>query len=225
MFKEITSGKQVEKLGDIIDMLAAIAVTMREAFVHQQSRFLDDGDKLYLDLNEEIAFEAAMVDERMIGKTLDEREPLFRYENILTHLQRVDKSLRRVADALRYQMKQGVLLFDKETDRIVMLLECQENILRTLSGVVRNGDGERLKEVADECRELAGACLKFATICESRMVDGLCTPESAPVLITILDRLQTVARNEAETLKLLAGWIWNRISAGAEEQRIGHLAY
>lgn len=225
MFKEIEFSEQAEQLGDIIEMLAAIAVTMRKAFVHQQSRSLEDIDNQSLDLNEEIAFDAAMADELMIGRPLGDREPLFRYENILTHLQMVDKSLKLLADTLRNQMKEGILLSDREVDQISMLLERQGNILITLSGIVRNGEGERLEEVGDKCRELAGSCLKFATSYESRLVEGSCTPESAPILIAILDRVQTLVHNEVETLRLLARWICDRIAVGPGEERAGYYSY
>lgn len=222
MFKEIELSEQAEQLGEIIEMLAAIAVTIREAFVHQQSRSLEDVDIQYLDLNEEIAFDAAMADERMIGKPLDDKEPIFRYQKILTHLQMIDKSLKLLADALQKQMKDRILFSDKEVDQIIMLLERQGNILRTLAGIVRNGDGECLKDVSNECRELASTCLKFATSYESRLVEGLCTPESAPILLMILSRIQTLVHNEVETVRLLARWIWDRVAAGPLENPAGH---
>lgn len=225
MFKEIESNEQAEQLGDIIEMLAVIAVSMREAFVHQQSRPLEDVTNQYLELNEEIAFDAVMADEQTFGKALYYKEPIFRYEDILSHLQMIDKSLKQVADALRNQMRDGVLFTDMEIEQINMLMGRQESILHAIAEIVRNGDGKRLKEVNNECRELADSCLKFATSYESRLVEGLCTPESAPILLTILSRIQTLVRNEVETLKLLSRWIWDRVAVGPVEQRAGHLSY
>ena len=66
MFNKIELNEQAELLSDIIEMLAVIAVSMREAFVHQQSRFLEDVDNQCLELNEEIAF----ADEQTFGKPL-----------------------------------------------------------------------------------------------------------------------------------------------------------
>jgi len=70
MFNKIELNEQAELLSDIIEMLAVIAVSMREAFVHQQSRFLEDVDNQCLELNEEIAFDAAKADEQTFGKPL-----------------------------------------------------------------------------------------------------------------------------------------------------------
>jgi len=225
MFKDIKLNEQAEQLGDIFEMLAVIAVSMREAFVHQQSRFLENIDNQCMELNEEIAFDAAMADEQTFGKSLDYKEPVFRYEDILTHLQMIDKSLKELADALRTQMRYGILFSDMEIQQINMLMERQERIFRAIAEIVRNGDNKRLKEVNNECRELADSCLKFATSYESRLVEGLCTPESAPILLTILSRVQTLVRNEVETLRMLSRWIWDRVIGCTNENPPGHPSY
>lgn len=225
MFEKIELNYQPEELGDIIEKLAAMAVSMREAFVHQQSRFLEDVDNQYLELNEEIAFDAAMADEQTFGKSLDYKETIFRYEEILTHLQMIDKSLKQVADALRTQMGDGVLFTDREVEQINMLMGRQESILHAIAEIVRNGDDERLKEVNNECREVADSCLKFSSSYESRLVEGLCAPESAPILLTILNRIQTLVRNEVETLKLLSRWMWDRAVGCTTGEPAGHHSY
>lgn len=222
MFKEIKYSEQGEQLGNIIEMLAAIAASVRNSFVHQQSRSLDEADSRYLDLNEEIAFDSAMVDELMIGKPLDDREPEIRYQKILAHLQMMDKSLKLLADVLRIQMKDGILLFDREMDQITMLLERQENMLRALAEAVRNGDGERLQEMWSEFRDLARSSLTFAAAYESRLAEGAGLPRSAPIFLTFVERVQTLVHNEVETVMLLSRWIRNRISDGRDEKHAGH---
>lgn len=222
MFKEIKYSEQGEQLGNIIEMLAAIAASVRNSFVHQQSRSLDEADSRYLDLNEEIAFDSAMVDELMIGKPLDDREPEIRYQKILAHLQMMDKSLKLLADVLRIQMKDGILLFDREMDQITMLLERQENMLRALAEVVRKCDGERLKEMWDEFRDLARSSLTFAAAYESRLAEGASLPRSAPIFLTFVERLQTLVHNEVETVMLLSRWMWDRITDDRDEKHAGH---
>lgn len=222
MFKEMEYSEQGEQLGNIIEMLAAIAASVRSSFVHQQSRTLDEAESRYLDLNEEIAFDSAMVDELMIGKPLDDREPEIRYQKILAHLQMMDKSLKLLADLLRIQMKDGGLLFDREMDQIAMLLERQENMLRALAEVVRKCDGERLKEMWGEFRDLAGSSLTFAVAYESRLAEGASLPRSAPIFLTFVERLQTLVHNEVETVMLLSRWVRDRISDDRDEKHAGH---
>lgn len=224
MVKETGFSEQGEQLGNIIEMLATIATSVRKSFVHQQSRSLDEADSRYLDLNEEIAFDSAMVDELMIGKPLDDREPEIRYQKILAHLQMMDKSLKLLADVLRFQMKDGGLLFDREMDQIAMLLERQENMLHTLAEVVRKGDGERLQEMWGEFRDLAGSSLTFAAAYESRLAEGANIPQSAPIFLTFVERLQNLVHNEVETVRLLSRWIRDRITADREEKHAGHLS-
>lgn len=224
MFKEIEFSEQGEQLGNIIEMLAAIAAGVRSSFVHQQSRSLDEAESRYLDVNEEIAFDSAMVDELMIGKPIHDREPEIRYQKILAHLQMIDKSLKLLADVLRIQMKDGILLFDREMDQITMLLERQENMLRALAEVVRKGDGERLQEMWGEFRDLARSSLTFAAAYESRLEEGASLPRSAPIFLTFVERLQALVHKEVETVMLLSRWIRDRVTDGREDKHAGHLS-
>jgi len=225
MLKDIKLNEQAEQLGKIFEMLAVIAENIRGAFVHHQSRLLENIDKQCLELNEEIAFDVALADEQTFGKSIDYKEPVFRYEGILTHMQMIDKSLKEVASALRTQMRNSTLFSDMEIEQINMLMERQEGILHAIAELVRNGDDNRLKEINNECRKLADSCLKFTTSCESHLVEGLCTPESAPMLLTIISRIQTLVRNEVGTLKLLSRWIWDRVAGCTIENPVGHPSY
>ncbi len=225
MIKEIEFSEHVGQLGDIIEMLLKIVVSMREAFVHQQYRALENIDKQCLDLNEEIAFDAAIADELMLGKPLDDKEPIFRFQNVLYHLQTIDKSLQLLAGELGNQMKEQILLTDKEWKRVTVLLEQQENILRTLAGAVWDGDRNRLNSANSECHEMSNSCLNFASTYESRLVEGLCAPQSAPILLNIFERLQTLVQNELETVKLLSRLIWDFVGTGSEEYHAGHYSY
>jgi len=225
MFKNIEFSEHAGQLGDIIEMLAAIVVNMKEAFMHQQSRSLEGLDKQYMDLNEEIAFDATIADELMIGKSLDDKEPIFRYQKILTHLQTIDNSLHLLADVFKKQIKEQVLLTDKDIQQVTMMLERQENILRALAVAVRDVDRNRLNTANRECHEISNSCINFATTYESRLVEGLCTPRSAPILLNVFDRLQTLVHNELETVKLLSRWIWDCVAMGSEEYRDVHYSY
>lgn len=211
--------RESDVLVGIIEMFAALVVTIRESFIHQHIGSLDGIDKQFLDLNEEIAFDAVMADEVMIGKALNDREPLIHYRNVLTHLQMVEKSLKLLTEMLRRQMEESVLLSEKEVRQIVRLLDYQGKILEALAGIVRNGDTERLKEVHGECREVVESCLEMATSYESRLVEGLCTPESARILLAILGRIQSLAHDEVETVGLLARWIWDH-AAGVRKESL-----
>lgn len=225
MFKAMEFSEQGEQMGNIIEMLAEVAAGVRKSFEHQQSCSLDEVDSRYLDLSEEIAFDSAMIDELMIGKQLEDKVPKIRYQKMLAHLQAIDNSLKLLADVLRIQMKDGILLFDREMDQIAMLLERQEKMLRILAEVVRKGDGKLLKKIWSEFRNLASASLTFAATYESRLAEGLCIPQSAPIFLTFVERLQTLVHNEVEAVRLMSRWIWVRITVDREEKRVGHFSY
>lgn len=74
-------------------------------------------------------------------------------------------------------MRDSVLFADMEVEQINMLMGRQEIILHAIAEIVRNGDDERLKEVNNEFRNVTDSCLKFSTSYESRLVEGLCSPD------------------------------------------------
>jgi hypothetical protein len=221
MFREIELKEQAELLGNIVEKLSALTLKIREAFVHHQSSLFEAIEKQQLELNEEIAFLATKVDEQVVGLSLKEKEPAFRYEHILTHLQMTGKLLKQLAEVLVSQKRDGGLILDRDVDQIVMLLEHQEDVLRSIGGIVRSGDGERLRGLSDECRELALSCHKFKTSYESCLREGSCPSASAPLLLIILGRFQDIIRHELETLILLAKWNWDRVTGGLGEKRTG----
>jgi len=115
--------------------------------------------------------------------------------------------------------------FAQAMQREKVRLERQENILRALAVAVRDVDRNRLNTANRECHEISNSCINFATTYESRLVEGLCTPRSAPILLNIFDRLQTLVHNELETVKLLSRWIWDCVAMGSEEYRDVHYSY
>lgn len=206
MPKEGTALGQAEQLGTVIDMLVTMTGTIRDAFVRQQSRPLDDIESRLHDLVEEIAFAAAKADQQMVGKPVRDRKPFLRFQSILTHLQMIAETIASLAVAPRKQIRDGIPFSDKAMDQTNLLFESQEKILRTLADIVRTGVGEGLKEVGKACRELGRSCLGFANHHESRLVGGFCLPKAAPLFLSILDRTQTLIHHELEMFKLLARW-------------------
>jgi hypothetical protein len=195
---------QAEQLGLVIDMLVAMIGAIRDAFIHQQSRLLDDLGKQQQNLVEEVAFAMALADEQMVGLPTMSRKPFIRYQSILLHLRIAAEAIQGLGEVARLQIREGIPFSDKAIDHTRLLLDGPEKILRTLAETVRSGDGERLQEIAGICRELGRSCLQFATDHESRLVEGLCLPKAAPLFLTLIDRVQTLIHHELETVKLLS---------------------
>lgn len=217
MLKETAVCEQAEQLNSIINMLLAMLGTIGGAFVHQQSKALDDIGNQHQNLVEEIAFAAAKADEQMVGKSLIDRKPFIRYQSMLIHLKMITEVLASLAEALRNQITEGIPFSDKAIDQTNFLFARQEMILRTLAEIIETGNGELLKVVGKACRELARSCLQFATGHESRLVEGLCLPAAAPIFLTILDRTQTAIHHELEMDCLLANWKGARSSGTGED--------
>lgn len=207
MNREYDKREQTDQLVAILDRLAEMFEKTRSVFIHQQAEPLEPLRQKRQDLIEEIAFAGAQADERMFGLALRSRRRYYRYQSILTHLDMVAAAIAGLAEVLLMQIKGGIPFSDKAVDQISLLLEYQETILGSLAESVRSGVREPLRQVISLCRELCRCCLRFGTSHETRLVEGLCLPKAAPLFLSILDRMQTLAHHEVETVKLLSRWL------------------
>jgi len=207
MESEAEERGQTEQLGFVIDMLVAMIGTTGDAFIHQQSRQLDDLGKQQQNLVEEVAFAMALADQQMVGLPAISRKPFIRYQSVLLHLRMVAETIQGLAQVLRQQISEGIPFSDKAINHTRLILERQAKILNTFAEPVRSGDGKSLQEIARGCRALERACLQFATSHESRLVEGLCLPKAAPIFLALIDRAQTLIHHELESVKLLSRWI------------------
>ncbi len=92
---------------------------------------------------------------------------------------------------------------DKAISQTNHLFYQQTEILRYLADVIRNG-GEGIRHRAiEECKNQGQSCIQFATDHETRLVEGLCFPQAAPLFLAILDHMQTIIHHELEVTNLL----------------------
>lgn len=198
---------QREQVVSMIRMLQAMLVEIREAFVHQQERLLNQVGSDRNDIAEEAAFTAAEADELMIGRLWRDREPLIGYQDVLRHLKLMAGDMVGIAELLLRQIRDKISFSDKMMEQVNLLLGRQEMLLHSVAGMVSAAETTRSREISRICSWLGQHCLLFATQHESRLVEGLCMPASAPLFLSILDRMQTLVHHELELIRLLAVWI------------------
>ncbi len=204
---EAVMQEQSEQLTTILDRLAKMLEKVRSAFIHQQPGQLDSLQQDRQDLLEEIAFAGAQADDRMFGLALKSRRRFYRYQSILAHLDMAAGAIASLGEATLMQIRDGIPFSDQAVQQVTLLFEYQKNILDSLTEAVKRGDRGPLRQVIESSRELCRYCLRFGTHHETRLVEGLCLPRSAPLFLSILDWMQTLSHHEVETVKLLNRWL------------------
>jgi len=195
--------KHLAELSPIVDQLTAEIDAGREAFVKQCCRFFDQS----INRQESISLEISSVIRRMSGLLADGSDSTkYSYQQlhaILTHLQKIAESAARLEKTLKKQVQDCVLFSDKSVSQVNHLFYQQLEILCYLGYVIRTG-GEGIRQRAiGECRCLDQSCIQFATDHETRLVEGLCLQQAAPLFLAILEQMQTITHNELEIANLL----------------------
>ena len=138
----------------------------------------------------------------MVGKPEGERPALNYLSGLYSHLQVIADNLGALADPIQKKIKNGVLFSDKAVTQTNYLFDTQAGMLRSVLDIVKT-DNEFLKRYTEtEARNLIQACNNFATEHETRLIEGLCLPQAAPLFLAILDSMRMLARQEAEIVQL-----------------------
>lgn len=203
MHEERTIRDQLEECASIVDQLIDVVNTARKAFVHQRGQLLVQLNNQQDPLCREIDSKIMNTAELMSGKYGGKREPYLRLHSILTHLKIIAETTCRLEETLQKQIKEGILFSDKAISQVSHILDRHIEILSALADVTRNGGKDLRQRALDDCADLAQSCLRFATDHESRLVEGLCFPQAAPLFLTILDEMQTIVHHEREVARLL----------------------
>jgi Na+/phosphate symporter len=195
--------EEVTELGAIVDQLVDIANTAKKAFVHQRVQLLIQLNNQQDPLCRNIASDMLKMDDLAKRKSGDERESCLRLHSILTHLLIITKTTCHLEETLQKQVKDAVLFSDKAISQVSHIFDKQTEILSSLADVIRSG-GEVIRQHALKgCKESGQSCIQFATDHETRLVEGLCFPQSAPLFLAILDQMQTIIHHEREVANLL----------------------
>lgn len=195
-----------EQLADcalIVDQLVEIVGTAKKAFMRQRGQLLVQLNNQQDPLCRKIASFMSKMTELATGKSAGEREFYLQLHSVFTHLLIITDSTCRLEEILQRQIKEGVLFSDKAISQVGQLFDSQTEILSNFAAIMRNGEIGIIQQTLDECKIQGQSCLNFATEHETRLVEGLCFPQAAPLFLAILDQTQTIARHEQEIAHLL----------------------
>ena len=206
MLKELSNQEQAEELSFIVSRLATILGTIREVFIHLKSSPSDELIKQLQDIIEEIAFSTVREDAAMIGRPINRRRRVFRYQSILSHLKIVTATISSLVEGHQKMFSGKFSLSEKAVEQTDILFTQQEMILCTLEESIRAGEEMHLRAVCSACNEFIRICRQSTKEHEKRVGKGLCLPASATYFLTILDGMRSLVHHEQEIVKLLVRW-------------------
>lgn len=195
--------EQLVESGPVVDQLIDVINTAKKAFIHQRGQLLiqlnNQQDPLCRKISSAMLKMSTMATEKSGG----EKESCLRLHSILTHLLIIAETTCHLEATLQKQIKDAVLFSDKAISQVSDIFDQQTAILGCLADVIRNADMEARHKALDECKKLGHSCLQYATDHETRLVEGLCFPQSAPLFLAILDQMLAIAHHEREIAFLL----------------------
>jgi Na+/phosphate symporter len=192
------------ELEAIVGKLVAGAGAARDAFNRHSRSSMEELRNLNRTAAQELEAAQKKLDKQMAGKSEGERSALTRLSSIYTHLQIIAQNLGALADPIQKKIKDGVLFSDKAVSQTNYLFDTQAGMLRSVLDIIKT-DNEFLKRYAEtEARNLIQACINFATEHETRLIEGLCLPQAAPLFLSILDNMRSMGEHEVEIVQLLA---------------------
>ena len=192
--KRFTEPQQI--LDPIVEKLRTMMGAARDAFNRHSRGSLDQ----LKSLNDAVIKEIKQAAGQAAGSSQTAAPKL---ENILKHLEVIRGSIWGLVDPIQKKIKDGVLFSDKAVSQSNYLFDLHSGMLRSILDILKT-DNEFLKKyMVQEGRNLIQSCNDFATEHETRMIEGVCLPQAAPIYINILDRMREISRQEVDIADLL----------------------
>jgi len=192
-----------EKFDPIFDKLGAMVGAARDAFNRHSVASLEQLKKLHGELTPEIRNTVRDFGD-LAAKGPDSRRPsLLRLQSILTRLLVVGDTLEGLTDPIGQKVQEGVLFSDKAVSQANQLFDHEAGILRSIQDVLKT-DNDFLKGyVLEEGKRLVQTCNDFATEHETRLIEGVCLPQAAPLFLAMLDRMRTAGQHAVDIAQIL----------------------
>ncbi len=195
---------EADIIAPIVHNLLGMRRAARDAFNRHSRDKLQEVQKLHAAVTKNIADASHQVKSLVARKPGAEKEVLPLMEKVLSHLGEINAYLGSLADPIQKKIKGNILFSDKAVAQSNYLLDQHGGMIRSLLDIIRT-DNDFLKGyVKTEARNLVQASNDYATEHQDRLIEGLCTPQAAPIFLAILNRMRTIGQHEGELAELLA---------------------
>ena len=195
--------EHVADLDPVITKLVAGTGAARDAFNRHSRSSMEEMRNLTRTAAQEIAAGLKRLEKQMTRKP-SEQPAFLSVSSIYSHLNTVDRSLDALADPIQKKIKDGVLFCDKAVSQTNYLFDTQAGLLRSVLDILKTNNEFLKRYTETEARNLIQACINFATEHETRLIEGLCQPQAAPLFLAILESMRLMGQQEMEIVQLLA---------------------
>ena len=192
----------LEAIGPAIDNLRRMLGAARHGFNRDSLDDLQEVNRLQGVAAEEIKAIVKRVGSATVAKSDAERAPLLRVHEILSRLGLARENISALGDAIRKKIEDKLLFTDKAFFDINYIFTHQTGLMRSLLDVVRTDNQLLRRYLEEEGQNLIQVCLNAATEHETRLIEGLCLPQSSPVFLSILDHMRTICSHVLGIVRL-----------------------
>lgn len=189
------------KLEPVAENLVGMLGAARDAFNRHSRAGLDRFKSLQEAATKEVE-QALKQCQEVAAKTIgSEKATLARCQSLLSRLQVLIDTLGGLWEPIQKKVKDNILFSEKAVSQTNSLFDRHAGLLRSLFDIAQT-DNEFLKKfVAEEARKIIKDCADYADEHETRLIEGLCTPQAAPIFLTMLDRFRSLAYQEMEIVQ------------------------
>ncbi len=194
------TAEKVVDFGSIGEKLTGMIHAARDAFNRHNRTELDRLTKLQMALTQEINAAIKKLDGFIAMAGPADKKKFTYWREVLLRLLQVAQSMTELRDPIHKKLNNGVLFSDKALAQTNALFDSQAGLLRSMLDILHT-DNEYLKKlVRDQALQMQQKCADFATEHESRLIEGLCSPQAAPIFLTILEKFRQIAYQENQML-------------------------
>ncbi len=106
------------------------------------------------------------------------------------HLERVGDHLESILNCCRIKDREGILFIDKSNQELGNLFDLLIEILTNFRDVLMTRNRALLQLIGDQDVKLGQMIIDFQAAYEDRLLEGLCPPRSASLIMDILDSIK-----------------------------------
>ena len=195
--------ENVVDLGPVINKLVTATGAARDAFNRHSRTSMEEMQSLTRTAAQEIAAGLKNLEKQMAQQSEEQRSACLSLSSIFSHLQTISQNLGGLGDPIQKKIKDGVLFSNKAVAQTNYLFDTQAGLLRSVLDILKTNNEFLKRYTETEARNLIQACSNFATEHETRLIEGLCLPQAAPLFLAILDSMRAMGQQEMEIVQIL----------------------
>ncbi len=189
-------------LGPLAESLVGMIGAARDAFNRHSRAGLERFRVLQENAGKEVQAAFNQCREAMAKAGPADKETLARCQSLLSRLQVLLDTLGGLWDPISRKVKDNILFSEKAVSQTNSLFDRHAGLIRSLFDIAQTNNEFLKKFVAEEARKIIKDCADFADEHETRLIEGLCTPQAAPIFLSLLDRFRSLAYQEEEMVQL-----------------------